>query len=84
MPKSRKPWLRPVLLTPLLIATLTACAAQTPTPGTEAVAPAKPEPATGCAAFARITFDRLKDTDETIRQVKAYDAARDAICGVGK
>ena len=37
-----------------------------------------------CTAFNRITFDRLKDTDDTIRAVKSYNAGRDAICGKGK
>lgn len=58
------------LLTLCLIA-VSGC--QTPTPVTSA-----------CTAFPRITFSRLKDTEETIRQVKAYDAGRDAICGKGK
>lgn len=34
-------------------------------------------------AFPRLTFSRLHDTDETIRQIKGYDAARDALCGPG-
>lgn len=38
----------------------------------------------GCVEFDRITFDRLKDTTETIAQVKQYDARRDAVCGEGK
>ena len=38
----------------------------------------------GCLVFDRLTFDRLHDTDETIAQVKQYDARRDAICGQGK
>ena len=25
----------------------------------------------GCTAFSRISFDRLKDTDETIKEVQA-------------
>ena len=38
----------------------------------------------GCVEFDRLTFDRLKDTDDTIAQVKKYDARRDAVCGEGK
>ena len=60
-----------------LIPILAACATQTP------IAETNTPPASACAAFSRITFDRLKDTDDTIKQVKAYDAARDALCGKG-
>lgn len=70
---------RLTLLTLPLIGILTACAPQTQTPETKVTVTD-----TGCTAFARITFSRLHDTDDTIRQVKAYDAARDAICGIGK
>lgn len=62
-----------VLVTLSLLFILTACAHQIPTPATD-----------GCVAFARLSFSRLHDTTETIQQVKAYDAARDAICGKGK
>ena len=57
----------------LTLGLLTACAHLTPTPVPSA-----------CTAFPRISFDRLHDTDETIRQVKAYDAGRDAVCGKGR
>lgn len=57
----------------LTLCLTTACASPPQTPVTSA-----------CTAFPRITFSRLKDTEETIRQVKAYDAGRDAICGKGK
>jgi hypothetical protein len=67
-----------MLLLPSLLATLGACATPTPIPVTEG-APVDP-----CKVFARISFDRLSDTVVTIEQVKAYDAARDSLCGVGK
>jgi len=87
MPRSRRPWRRlaPATIAPLAI--LTACAHQIPTAATSptSVAPSAPAPSQlACAAFPRISFSRLHDTAETIRQVKAYDAARDALCGVGK
>ena len=69
---------RPVLLLALLLpAILTACAAQTLIAGTS------PKVNAGCLEFPRMTYDRLNDTLPTIAQIKAYDAARDAICGKG-
>lgn len=81
MRRSLRPWRRlaSAMIAPLAI--LTACAHRAPTAATE---PATPPSAVACTAFARISFSRLHDTAETIRQVKAYDAARDALCGVGK
>jgi len=89
MPRSRTPWPRLAPATIGLLASLTACASRTPTAATEppplTAAPSAPNPsAFACAAFGRISFSRLHDTGETIRQVKAYDAARDALCGTGK
>ena len=88
MPKSPRPSprLAPLIALPLLI--LAACANQTPTAvidarSNEATAAQAP-PTAACVAFARLTFDRLKDTPETIVQIKAYDAARDALCGKGQ
>lgn len=73
-----RPWPRLGKLTrPLLLpiaSLLTACASPRPTVVTDA----------GCVVFPRLTFDRLKDTDATIAQVKAYDARRDAVCGTGQ
>jgi len=69
------------MIAPLVI--LAACAHRTPTAATEPASAPAPR-ASACSAFARISFSRLHDTAETIRQVKAYDAARDALCGVGK
>lgn len=63
-------------LPPLILA---GCVTQTPIAETKPV-----QTDSGCVAFARITFDRLHDTTDTIAQVKAYDAARDAVCGKGK
>lgn len=57
----------------LTLCLLAACEHLTPTPVTSA-----------CTAFPRISFDRLNDTEPTIKQVKAYDAGRDALCGKGK
>jgi hypothetical protein len=48
------------------------------------VATSPPPAPSACAAFPRISYSRLHDTDETIREVKGYLAARDALCGVGK
>jgi hypothetical protein len=38
----------------------------------------------GCLEFDRLTFSRLHDTEPTIAGIKAYDVARDRVCGVGK
>jgi hypothetical protein len=37
-----------------------------------------------CAVWRPILYSRLHDTDETIRQVKALNAAREALCGDGQ
>lgn len=58
----------------MYLLTMQACAAPTPTLVING----------GCVEFDRLTFDRLKDTDDTIAQVKKYDARRDAVCGEGK
>lgn len=81
MPKSPRPSRPLALLTLLSTATLAGCASLGPTPATE---PAAPPASLACTAFPRISYSRLHDTDETIRQVLAYDAARDALCGKGK
>lgn len=60
------------MLLPLL--TLPACGHLTPTAAID----------NGCGEFQRMTFDRLSDTVPTIVEIKAYDAERDAVCGVGK
>lgn len=60
------------------LAILSGCATPAPTPATSV------PPFAGCTAFPRISYSRQHDTDETIRQVKAYLAARDAVCGVGR
>jgi len=57
-----------LLLTPLLI--LQGCATTTGSAGTEPVA---------CSAFEPIRWS-VKDTDETIRQVKEHNAAWRAVC----
>lgn len=64
----------------MLSITLTACGSRPQTAGTN------PTPATniGCLEFNRLTFSRLHDTLETIAGIKAYNAARDKVCGVGK
>lgn len=67
------------LLFSIPLLTLTACATPTPTPVTSA-----PPVDLACSEFPRMTFDRLKDTDATIAEIKAYDAGRDKLCGVGK
>lgn len=80
MSKSLSPALRRTLLIGPLLLIPAACASPIQTP---AISLSSQVPI-ACTAFSRISFDRLKDTDETIRQVKAYDAARDAVCGKGK
>lgn len=72
-------WLR-ASLTSVSLLTLTSCATRIPTVATK---PDPPPAPSACVAFPRLTFSRLHDTDETIRQIKGYDAARDALCGPG-
>lgn len=78
MRRSLRPSRLSASLTLVSLLTLTSCASHPPTVATS------PAPAMACAAFPRISYSRLHDTDETLRQVKAYDAARDALCGIGK
>jgi hypothetical protein len=59
--------------------TLQACA--TPTP---ILVTSTPPVDLACQEFPRITFDRKLDTLPTIAQIKAYNAGRDKLCGVGK
>lgn len=76
MPKSPRP---PRLLLPLMLlscVTLTGCAHGTDIAVTDPVA--------ACAVWRPVIFSRLHDTEETIRQVKALNAAHDAYCGVVK
>lgn len=74
---------RPLLA--LLSPTLLACAHQAPTAAIDPpAAAAGPGLGPGCLAFDRLTFDRLGDTLPTIAGIKAYDAARDRICGAGR
>lgn len=75
-PPVRRLMLQNVIL-PLMLA---GCATEVPIAG---ISPEKALP-TACTDFARITYSRLMDTEDTLIQLKAYDAARDAICGVGK
>jgi len=69
-------WLtKPALLLSVMLATiLIGCATVRPTVATKPAA---------CTAFPRLTYSRLHDTDETIIQIKAYNARRDALCGPG-
>jgi len=64
--------LAPPLLAPLMLG---ACAH----PPTPTAATAEPD----CTAFGPITYSKA-DTDETIRQIKAHDAAWRAMCGAGR
>jgi hypothetical protein len=80
MPKSPKRRLPATLLTLSLLPILTLSGCQTPTPGISA-ATSSPPPVAICTVFKIITFDRLKDTEDTIRQVKDSNARRDALCG---
>lgn len=68
-------WRLPLLLIGTLSISLTAFGCQTQTPETKA--------SVVCVAFKPITFDRLKDTDETIREVKDYNAAWASLCAAG-
>ena len=54
---------------------LTACALLTVTP-----APKHDAAKVSCESFRLITFDRLADTEETIRQVKEHNAGYRALC----
>lgn len=63
-------------LTLVLLLILAACASRTPTPVIDGAASA-------CVEFKPITFDRLKDTEETIREVKDHNAAWTALCAAG-
>ncbi len=77
MPKSPK---RPSLamsLTLVLSVILAACAHPIPT---AAIDHADPTPATVCAVFKIITYDRLNDTLATIQQIKDSNARRAALC----
>ena len=67
--------LQSVLLICVLIVTLAACAHPIPTPATSL---------SSLCERPRLTFSRLHDTDEMIKQIKAQNAARDTICGKGK
>lgn len=80
MPKSPKRRLPATLLTLSLLPILTACAGSIPTREISA-ATSSPPPVAICTVFKIITFDRLKDTEDTIRQVKDSNARRDALCG---
>lgn len=74
MTRSPKRWRRLAPLTPLLLV-LAACAH----PGTRTAGTAAAE----CMALGPLTYSR-SDTDETIRQIKAFDAAWRALCAPGK
>lgn len=64
-------------LAPLALAPLVAtCAHRTAIPETDPSLVA-------CEAFGIITYSRLHDTEDTIRQVQAHNAAYEALCGEG-
>jgi hypothetical protein len=66
-----------------MLVTLCACATgRIPTAGT-VPPPPRPEPVdTACLAFGPITYSKA-DTDETIEQVRRFDAAWRALCAEG-
>lgn len=66
--------------------TLAACAHRTPTAALDAPRWGQTTftANAGCAAFPRLSYDRLADTLPTIAGIKGYDDRRDALCGVGK
>lgn len=95
MHKSPRLSLQSALLTLTLTLTLMSCATQTQTRATDpaptappplcaTAAPPPPPTPSACVAFPRLNYSRLHDTDQTIREIRAYDAARDALCGKGK
>lgn len=65
-----------LLLMSGLLGTLAACANQTPSAGTDLGS--RP---LFCSEAKPIIFSRLKDTTETLAQVKAYDAVGMRLCG---
>lgn len=71
------------LLTLGMLLSLTACGTLSSTPvsptPTQGISTAYPKVA--CLVWKTITFDRLKDTTETILEVKAGNVAREAYCG---
>lgn len=69
------PRLTPLAIVSASVLTLTGCVHPTRTPETEKVV--------ACGAFRPITFSRLHDTEETIRQVREHNAAYLALCGKG-
>lgn len=62
-----------MLLSGICAITLSACAHLTPTPVSDA-------PSAACSTFRLVSFDRLKDTEETIIQIKAHNAAWRCLC----
>jgi hypothetical protein len=66
----------------LTLPTLHGCA--TGATPTAATVPPRPAPVdTACVAFAPITYAKA-DTDQTIVQIRQYDAAWRALCGGGE
>ena len=45
------------------------------------IATAETKPAAVCSVWKPVIYSRLHDTAETIAQVKALNAAHDALCG---
>lgn len=70
-----------IMLAALLAWMLSACTLLTQTLGLDEP-PAHDPALVACKSFRIITFDRLKDTDETILQVKQHNAAFKALCPV--
>lgn len=81
MRKSPKPNARVMALLLILPLSLTACASLTNFRATE---PAPPSQTTrvACESFAPITWSKA-DTDETIAQIKAHNAAWVELCRKG-
>lgn len=80
--RSTPPWLRAATRIALLGAIPTACAPTTASVATDPPPAATSPAALACRAFAPILWS-TRDTDETIRQVRAHNAAHRALCGAG-
>lgn len=75
MPRSLALRLRRLALWLAPIALLAGCAHGT---ATREIDPAL----VACASFSVITYSRLSDTEETIIQIQAHNAAYEELCGV--
>lgn len=73
--------LREMLLASVSLLTLGACANQTSSAGISSRAQAPSKPLFCSEAPGPILFDRLKDTEQTIAQIRVYNAIGVKLCG---